>query len=820
MRPMPDSPVASVQLWFDAGAVDEDPSIAGAAHFVEHMLFKGTERRAVGEAAAAIEAAGGDLNAWTSWDETCFHATLEASNVRDALDVVFDMTGASVLDAGELEREKQVVLEEIRGYEDDPDSVAADRLQSLLFGEHPYGRPVIGFPTTVTGLDRAAVQGFWRQNYHPARAVLAVAGPVELREVLGWVDPLVARWPAGSPRRTLPATHPAPSTRIERLERDFGSVVVQLGWPGPGIGHPDAPALDVLVQALGQGAASRLGVLLDLERGVASHVWCDAMAWAGGGLLGAGFLCGETEQAIGLAVGELARVVRDGLPGSVVARARDSILADLLFSTETAEGVAADLAWSVARRDDPRHDRWYAAQVAAVTAERVREVARTWFDLDRMQMVVIDKDLTTRKLRSVVDKARKLPVAKPIAKNAVVDVSRGGLRIVALPDAGRIAAIHVTGYGGQLLEGPRSAGASEAWSRLVLRGAGPYDATELAERSDALALALDASAGRSAFSIQASFPATDLDASLDLVGHVLVEPHLADEDWDNVREEILDDQAAQVDRPSAVATDLLWRALWPDHPWRLPSLGTAATIERLGTKALWKHHQAQIAKDNLVITVAGGLDPYAVADRLEAALEPLAAAATIPERTAGPAPGSTRVAKRAGNEQAIVVVGVRGVPIGHPDRTALALASHLLDAQSGRLFLKLREQRGLAYGVWAASETGIDGGVFSAGLATDPARVDEAVDALVAELAALASDPPDEVEVDRTRKMMYGLAAMRHQRVSARASDLAWSTRFGQPYGLDALKQRLTAVTPTQVRDALRALAFGDAVRVLVRPKG
>src|SRR5262245_60084177 len=173
------------------------------------MLFKGTDRRGVGEAAAAIEAAGGDLNAWTSWDETCFHATLEASQVREALDVVFDMTGGSLLDAGEVEREKQVVLEEIRGYEDDPDSVAADRIQSLLCGDHPYGRPISGFPETVKGLRREAIADFWRRNYHPGRAVLSVAGPVEIDELMAMVDPLIARWPKGAARTAVPRIQPA-----------------------------------------------------------------------------------------------------------------------------------------------------------------------------------------------------------------------------------------------------------------------------------------------------------------------------------------------------------------------------------------------------------------------------------------------------------------------------------------------------------------------------------------------------------------------------------------------------------------------------------
>src|SRR5699024_9467985 len=114
--------------------------------------------------------------------------------------------------------------------------------------------------------------------------------------------------------------------------------------------------------------------------------------------------------------------------------------------------------------------------------------------------------------------------------------------------------------------------------------AGPWDATRFAERADALAVQLDASAGRSTFGLQASFPSANTDEALDLLGAVLLDPHFAPEDWDNVREEIRDDQAAQVDRPSTVAAETLWKLLWPEHPWRLPSLGTAKSVGRIGPK--------------------------------------------------------------------------------------------------------------------------------------------------------------------------------------------------------------------------------------------
>lgn len=818
VRTLPDSPVSSAQLWFDAGSVDETPELGGAAHFLEHLVFKGTVKRGVGESAAAIEAAGGDLNAWTSWDDTCFHATLEAGELAEGLDVLFDMLGHAKIDPDELAREKQVVLEEIRGYDDDPDSLVADKAQELLFAGHPYARPVIGRPETVSLLDRAAIEAFRRDNYGLTRATLAVAGPIGMDEVVELVEPLIGGWAAGRPRAQVPRASTTPRHSFARVERDFGSAVVQLAWPGPEIGHPDLPALDVLFAAIGQGAASRLGVLLDLDRGIASHTWADAQAQLGGGLLAAGFMCGDTEEAILAAVEDFVEVGRYGLPGAQVIRARDVILSDRLFAHETAEGVAADLAWNVARMHDPRADEVYAGKIAAVTAAQVRDVARRWLRPEVLQLVVLDRTLKVRELQGALKKllAPRAPSPAPSARAGVERVH--GVRIVALPDRSDIAAIHVLGVGGQLAVDAAHAGLAEAWARTALRGTRALDAIAFAERADTLGLDLDAGSGRSAFSIDASFPAANTDDALALVGDLLVEPSFEPADWDNVREEMLDDREAFGDRPTAVANELLWARLWPDHPWRLPSLGTAHALARIGPRALRRHHQLQVARDNLVIAVGGGLDPERVARRLEPFLAELPAEAAIPAR---PPAGETRPggARAAGNEQATVLVGVRGVRVDDPDRTTLSVASYLLDAQSGRLFLELREARGLAYGVWASSDTGVDGGVFSAGLSTDPARVGEARDALLASLRRLAAEGPAADELARVKRMMRGLAAMRLQRVAARASDLAFAERFGVPYGLDALDERLRAVSAERVAQALQRIAIAEPSIVVVTPR-
>jgi zinc protease len=816
---LPESPVAAAHLWFDVGSVDEPPGLEGAAHFVEHMVFKGTARRAVGEAAGEIEALGGDLNAWTSWDETCFHATLDATAVADAIDVLVDMTRNATFDPAELDREKQVVLEEIRGYEEDPDAVASDLLHERLFAGHPYGRPILGTRASVAGLERERLLAFWRANYHPGRAVLSVAGPVDHDRIVQFVAPRLSRWPVGEARRPIQASPPSPAAGWARPKREFGSVVVDVGWPGPAFGHPDVPALHVAWMALANASGSRLGHLLELDRGVASHINAEPHAMLGGGISQLSFLCGQTAEALGLVRGVLDEVMVRGLPRSEVVRAREALLADLKFARETTEGISADHVFWLARTGDPGGTREFVRAITGVEPDDVTRVVQRWLDPDRSTRVVLDPGTDRRALERAWTRAQPRVRATDPNQPGARDVA--GVPVLVLQDRGDIAAIEVVGLGGALAERLSSPGTADAWSRMLGRGAGSWDARTLAERCDQIGLSLEAHSGRSLFGLHASFPVEEFDGAVEILGQLLLEPHFDEDDWENVREEMLDDLAARPDRPATVGQEALYACLFPEHPWRLPPLGTEPSLRKLTPRALLHRHRRLIRVSNLAIGVAGGLDADHVRDRLRPWLSDLA------RETRGAAPEAPTVGTRtlpgrevrAGNDQATVLAGVRGLPVDDADRAVLWVVGALLDSQSGRLFLALRESLGLAYGVWARSESGFGVGAFTAGLSTDPARVGEARDGLLHELRRLCTEPVAESELAKVRRMLLGLESMRLQRVSGRAADLARGTRTGQATGRAALAALLDRVTPERLQAVCRSLHLDEPTVVTVLPE-
>lgn len=823
VQPSHRAPVAAVYLWLEAGTADETPPTAGVAHFLEHMVFKGTARRGVGASAAAIEELGGDLNAYTTWDQTVLHATVAAPWWREALDVIADMALAPTFDPGELEREKQVVIEEIRGYDDDPDSVADDVLQALVHPEHPYGRPILGTARSVAALTRDDVVGFWRRHWGPRRAILAVAGPVTPEEVREAAEALLGGWEGGARRNPIPLARRAPG-RIERVARPFESTTARLAWPAPPLGHPDLPALDVLAAALGQGQSSLLTQRLQLQEGIAASCWADVSTRVGGGAFTIGFLPMQEEsaEAVRRALEVVGRVVRAGLPGAVVARARDALLSDFLFGHETVDGIAHDLAWYTARMGSPDARAAWCEQIAAVDAAQVLEVARRWLAPESGTVVVVDKQLRARDLQRAVAEAHRRWVA-PTTRRAPAGIVRrtldNGVRLVVQPEEGELCAIRTLSLGGCLAVPERQAGIPSAWAAMITTGAGPWDAQGYGTACDTYATVVDAVAGRNTLGLQASFPADQLDEAAELVVWPLLEPHFDDYEWDRVRGELLEDLRTLDDRPNEVASRLVWASLWPNHPWRHPWAGTRSSLERITPAALARWHELQIQPRNLVVAVVGGVDPEEALAALAPWFERLEPGPDLPRRRVPPPPRGGHRTAQAGHEQATVLACLRGASLRDPDRHALHVASTLLGAQGGRLFLELREARGLGYAVWAQHVEGVDGGVFEVGVTTDPDRADEARAALVDELRRFAAEGPTDAEIARAVRMLLGQRAMSLQRVVGRAVELATTTLYDLPFGLDAYRRELEAVDADGIRSALARRGVDDPLVITVRPR-
>ena len=384
------SDVVALQLWVQGGARDETASELGLAHYLEHMLFKGTPTRAAGFVDREVEGVGGRINAGTSWDYTFYHTVLPARQAAAGIEMLADVGVNATLEAGLLEAEKQVVLEEMRLNEDNPRRYLVRELFSHAFEGHPYGRPVIGTADIITALSRDTLVSFYRRHYMPELFALVVVGAVEPAEILRVARATLGALPRGGGRR-LPTSPPPPARRV-RLERSRPTAQAHLGlaWQAARLDHADTPALDLLASILGRSKSSRLVVSLRERQGIVSAIGAGLTALEGAGLMTitAQLDPQQLERAEAEVLAEIRRVREGGVTPAELRRAITAAEVEHEFSTETAEGRAraygqAETIWRL------EEELAYLDRVRSVSAAQIQAVARRYLDLERYVRVAL-----------------------------------------------------------------------------------------------------------------------------------------------------------------------------------------------------------------------------------------------------------------------------------------------------------------------------------------------------------------------------------------------------------------------------------------------
>ncbi len=327
----------AIGLWVESGSRYEAPPQNGLSHFLEHLFFKGTERRTAAELAEEIDAVGGVLNADTDREHTCYFAKVLGEHVPLAIDLLSDIFLASRFDPAEIAREKDVVIEEIAQIEDTPDDLINDLFHQAYWPEHALGRPVCGTRETVAAFDRDACRRWVETRYRPDRLVVAAAGDVRHVQL---VDELVRRF--DGLRGTAPLAHGAsPVVRpgVTLHQRRLEQVQLCIGTPGVAVGDPERDVAVVLNSALGDSPSSRLFQEVRERRGRAYSIDSFLCSYRDTGYLGiaAGTRPQWVREVVEIVVAELGRIRREGFPAAELARAKSKLKGTLLLGLETSD---------------------------------------------------------------------------------------------------------------------------------------------------------------------------------------------------------------------------------------------------------------------------------------------------------------------------------------------------------------------------------------------------------------------------------------------------------------------------------------------------
>jgi len=372
--PMDSVETVSLGVWVDVGTRHEPAPINGVAHLLEHMAFKGTERRSALDIAAEIEAVGGHLNAYTSREHTAYYAKVLKEDVALAIDILADILQHSVFDRNELERERTVILQEIGQAIDTPDDLIFDLFQERAFPDQAMGRPVLGRSEIIRRIDRDSVAHYMRRNYAAPGMLLTAAGNVEHEKMVALARRAFGELSRERVARSDPARYVGGDLREAR---ELEQVHVVLGFPGFPFGDSDYYAASVVSSALGGGMSSRLFQEIREKRGLVYAIYSFTHAYSDGGLFGiyAGTGEEEVEELIPVLCEEI-RKLADGLAPAELERARAQLKAGLLMSLESTTARCEQQAAHMLVFGRPLDLGEMVARIDAVDAEAVRRVAR------------------------------------------------------------------------------------------------------------------------------------------------------------------------------------------------------------------------------------------------------------------------------------------------------------------------------------------------------------------------------------------------------------------------------------------------------------
>ena len=389
---MPGVRSATVGAWVGVGSRDERDGHHGSTHFLEHLLFKGTGRRTAMDIAAAFDAVGGEANAATGKEHTCYYARVLDTDVPMAVDVILDMVTSALLDGAELEIERGVILEELAMNDDDPSDVAHEQFAAAVLGDHPLGRPIGGTPATIRAVPRDAVHKHYTEHYVPSTLVVTAAGGIDHDALCDQVlDALRAGgWPldpgaSPAPRRaTDPAVPATPGAELT-VHRATEQANVILGGPALSSSDDRRFALSVLTTVLGGGMSSRLFQEVREKRGLAYSVYAFATGHADTGLLGlyAGCAPSKVDEVVTLLAGEWERFAADGITAAELERAVGQMSGGLVLGLEDTGSRMTRLGKAELVHGELLSQAESLARVRAVTAQDVRDLAAELAGLPR-----------------------------------------------------------------------------------------------------------------------------------------------------------------------------------------------------------------------------------------------------------------------------------------------------------------------------------------------------------------------------------------------------------------------------------------------------
>lgn len=868
------APLVTLQLWVKTGSIDESPAEFGMAHVLEHMLFKGTERfPQTGDVARQVEAAGGEINAYTTFDHTVFYINAPREFAFQGTELLFDVVCSSLLDSDELSRELEVVIEEIRRSRDNPSARLSHTLFGKIFADHPKGRPVIGYEDVVKTFNRENLRAFYKRWYIPNNMFFVAAGDFHLGEMGAKLDDLASRFlPSSLPKRSWSKLHSWPKMTeptCEVIHGPYQETRLQIAVPAPCLEDDSTPAWEMYASILGHGDSSRLSQSVkdeaQLVTAIDSSLYTPRFPY---GFSGFGFYArSETARdALVAACAEISRLAKDGPTPSELQRVLTAAKAEKIYSRESIEGLVRNVGNNLLTTARLDFDNLFLQKLTQVTTEQVQACAReVCTSILNNQLVCIAASnqehsgiINTDTLKETLDECKEL------LKSTTAEGKENGSREMRFPTTRTVsernpAINHTTvdlGMGSQLSfntrlsnrlpvsshvlvwrwgqheEPAEKAGLNAFLAQMLTRGTSRQSYRSFVTELEEMGASVSAFSGRDLFGLRLDALSEVQPRALRMMIDCLVRPALASDQFERIMRETEEVLVAQKDSPGSRMARLNGPLLYGQHAYSKPALGTVESLHNITLDDVVMQWNRLLLSSSFVLSGAGHFNADETLETIASELAAVSAqknsrAEIVPPlrnpEAAAVMPRKARIGyDELDREQAHISLGVRSYSLTDNRRTALEVASAVLGGQGGRLFMDLRDAQSLAYSVGCSQSPALWGGAFTSYIGTAAGKAKQAIEGLKSHLEKIATEPPSEDELNRAKNSLLGSQSLDSQHHHYQASQLAMSDIYG--LGFDnflRFKERVEGVTREQCSEVVHHLLKNEGPCVaIVGPKG
>lgn len=813
------SHVCAIQIWVNTGSANETDKEAGITHLIEHMIFKGTEKRGVGEIAQEIESCGGYINAYTSFDHTIYHAVVASRFFDLGLDVLSDAIQNATFDPGELEREKEVVLEEIKRGEDIPAQRLFKTLFSTAYQIHPYRRPIIGYYEIVKSIDRETILKYIGKWYRPQNMSVVIVGDFNPNQVISKIKSSFATFRTLEPSEfSLPEEVKQKELRTFTLKEDMRDAYLKMAYHIPNIHHEDVYALDCLSFMLGQGESSRLSVYVKDKKRLVHSISSYAFTpkYPGLFIIDATLKGKDTKEALKAILEEVERLRYERVSEEELLKAKRNIEADFTYDMESVEGQAKKFGYFESVWGDVFLEKSYLEKIKAVSYSDIQSVVKEYLNPQNLTIGISiphqeTTALTTDEIRQLVNEVKtdiqdiyreKSSLGESVVRRYVLD--NGLTLLIKENHAVPTVSLRVVFLGGLRFENKDNNGVGHFIAEMLTKGTEAHSALDIAREVESIAGSIQGFSGHNSFGLSGYFLSHFFDKGMELIVDIIMHPTFDEGEFEKVRNIILAEIRMQEDDLVRFALRVFNQTLFQTHPYGMDVLGTEDTVNRLTRSDLIDFYHKFAVPQNMVLAIVGDVDTDMVVDRVKELFGGFEGKPFSSPEIGTQAPPETArtssVIKR--REQVHVVLGFLGTTFSEEDRYPLEVVNAVLSGQGGRLFTNLRDVKSLAYGVTSFLRPGLDRGSFGVYIATSPEKLGDAVDGIKGELMSIAKDGVSEEELLRAKRYLIGTHEIGLQTNSDQAFDLAQNERYG--LGYDFSRRYVEAIENVSVRDVLR----------------